>query len=67
MIIFTRFSYSGTHAVNAYHAGITVMLVAKLSTALISIITAAAMLIVIPGFINLLQYTKALEEKLRSV
>lgn len=43
------------------------MLIAKISTAFISILTAAAMLVVIPGFISLLQYTKTLEEKLRLV
>ncbi len=67
MTILTIFSYRCTHAAHAYHAGITTMLVAKISTALISLITAAAMLIVIPGFVTFLEYTKSLEENIRLV
>ena len=52
-----------THAFNALRFGINTMLFTKFSTAVISIITALALLVLIPGVLSFLNYTKALEEE----
>ena len=55
-----------THAFNASRFGVSVMLYTKLSTAIISVITAIAMFILIPGVLTFLTYAKALEEEVLS-
>jgi len=53
-----------SHLFNALHVGIDLMLITKFSTAVISLITAAALLVLIPGVLDFLTYTKTLEEEL---
>ena len=65
-LIFNRpfFSLSSlTHAFNALHFGVGVMLCTKASTALISVLTAAVLFGLIPGVLEFLSYAKALEEE----
>jgi len=52
-----------THVFNALHVGIDLMLITKFSTAVISLITAIALLFLIPGVLQFLTYTKTLEEE----
>lgn len=57
------FSISLTHFFNALRLGVGTMVCTKLSTAIISLITAGALFILIPGVLQFLSYAKALEEE----
>ncbi|CAF1347996.1 unnamed protein product [Rotaria sordida] len=52
-----------THTFNALHLSINTIIFTKLSTAIISVITAMALFILIPSVLSFLSYAKALEEE----
>jgi hypothetical protein len=52
-----------THFFNALRLGVGTIVCTKLSTAIISLITAGALFILIPGVLQFLSYAKALEEE----
>ena len=64
LILFVSFrNVRLTHVFNALRLGVGTMVCTKLSTAIISLITAGELFVLIPGVLQFLNYAKALEEE----